>query len=218
MKNKYLSLLELNPLSLPFIDSANLDKLPSLSAVYFVIVENEIVYIGKSTDLNIRWNKYLHHVTPQIEGEFKVHWLPTDKKTLGFVETLLIELHEPKLNKSVSVKTSKGDFSENDLLDAFYLGFNKGLLQGLKMGKSSTNNTVVQILQMQSKLKIINPLTTVECVSDADSSEIKTQKTNTHYRRLCPICGSKMRKAGERLRCENKAHTKEMGLKTYLLT
>lgn len=33
--------------------------------------------------------------------------------------------------------------------------------------------------------------------------------------RVCPGCGSKLRKAGSKLRCENRDHTKEMGKKTF---
>jgi hypothetical protein len=33
--------------------------------------------------------------------------------------------------------------------------------------------------------------------------------------KVCPGCGGKLRKAGSKLRCENRSHTKNMGLKTF---
>jgi len=33
--------------------------------------------------------------------------------------------------------------------------------------------------------------------------------------KVCPGCGGKLRKAGSKLRCENRSHTKDMGLKTF---
>lgn len=36
--------------------------------------------------------------------------------------------------------------------------------------------------------------------------------------RVCPVCGSKLRKSGNRLRCDNPKHTKDMGKKSFSLS
>jgi excinuclease UvrABC nuclease subunit len=49
----------INPFTLPSIGIEQRTKLPDLSAVYFVIFGDEIIYIGKSVNLYQRW--LAHH-------------------------------------------------------------------------------------------------------------------------------------------------------------
>ena len=43
----------------------------------------------------------------------------------------------------------------------------------------------------------------------------EVEDTSRPTLKMCPVCGHKLRKAGSKLRCENKAHTRDMGLKTF---
>lgn len=205
-KVSYASLLDLDPMLLPSVKSDSLVELPSVSGIYFVLVDDVVVYIGKSLNLKVRWNDFEHHVLPQLPKSFLVSWLAVNKTALGFVELLLIELHEPELNKSQTLNGSKGLFSESDLLDAFYLGYNKGLLQGLKMGKSSVNDSVIRVLSSKKQVTHLNPLTVFEISGEISAIHsanwIKSESGDIAH---CLHCGGsdlKTIESGKRYQCK----------------
>ena len=52
-------------------------------------------------------------------------------------------------------------------------------------------------------------------VSHPWESIVTDEKEVINELKVCPGCGKKLRKAGSKLRCENRSHTKDMGLKTF---
>lgn len=169
----FLSLLDINPLELPSVSSTLLETLPCISAVYFVVVNDVVMYIGKSKDLNNRWCLTEHHIKNSLNTEFYIHWLSMPTSKLNFAEQLLIEIHEPKLNKCKPIGNKNYVYTEKDLTDAFYLGYNKGLIKGIQLGKANTNLEVIKALDNQLKIRDIDKSTLIivtENITDSDTT------------------------------------------------
>ena len=89
--------IPLNLLSVPLLERHNL---PSCQSIYFVLEDGQVLYIGRTVNLNQRWA--VHHILPQLKmrkGEVRIAWLECSvAELLPEIETGLIEHFQPLLN------------------------------------------------------------------------------------------------------------------------
>lgn len=94
--------------SIPF---AQRSHLPSHSGIYIVVdIEEEVWYVGKSINLNARWNGKAHHRYQQLNRTnskriYRIYWQIFPASQLSEKEQYYINLFRPHLNYS-RVKTS----------------------------------------------------------------------------------------------------------------
>ena len=75
-------------------------SLPAISAVYFVLTEeNKVVYIGASTNLNRRWLRHSHVLSCVERGAATIGYLPCEHSRLQTVESAMIQRFLPVLNR-----------------------------------------------------------------------------------------------------------------------
>src|SRR5690606_2017121 len=89
-------LLDIN--DLPAVWLENKDLLPNCSAVYFVHVPGEILYIGETASLKSRWAT--HHIFKDIKDleNVSISWLEVSYESLIITETAMIDFFNPRLN------------------------------------------------------------------------------------------------------------------------
>ena len=80
--------------SLP--NTKNYKLLPEEAGIYFIVDGEEILYIGKATNLNQRGKKYSHY--PLINKNILIYYLLCNKNKIDSVERKLIKNFNPKLN------------------------------------------------------------------------------------------------------------------------
>ena len=98
--------------SLPSIPLESKSELPNKSAIYFAIDSQEAIqYIGRTTDLNQRWE--CHHRFKQLSviGGVRIAYLFLDSDLLPEIEDALIAWFEPNLNKSPIPDSKKNQIS-----------------------------------------------------------------------------------------------------------
>lgn len=102
---------DINPLALPSLPLKERSNLPDCSAIYFVIADDNVVYIGKAASLASRWvNHHKWSELKKIDCPVKIAWLEcSNAKLLDDIETALIEQFRPKLN------IAKCKFSKKEL-------------------------------------------------------------------------------------------------------
>jgi DNA-binding XRE family transcriptional regulator len=90
----------LDPFILPSIALEERAKLPSVSAIYFVILEVKILYIGKSINLRKRWKR--HHRIEELQscGNAMIAWFHfvNIEQNLEELEEECISHFKPLLN------------------------------------------------------------------------------------------------------------------------
>jgi DNA-binding Xre family transcriptional regulator len=109
---------QINPFSLPSVRLEDKNKLPKDAGIYFVIANAEILYIGKSINLQQRWLS--HHRTNQLQsyGEVIIAWftfMGQENKDLDELEEKCIEYFNPSLNNIDVPKEFAGSKSSNCL-------------------------------------------------------------------------------------------------------
>lgn len=89
-----------NLLDLPSLPLEFRHKLPDTSALYFVLNDDEILYVGRANRLVERWRE--HHLFAELEQlgveEMRIAWLNCDKRLLKSSETKFIAHFKPLLN------------------------------------------------------------------------------------------------------------------------
>ena len=73
----------IDPFTLPTISLSQRKYLPSVCAVYFVLHDNKVIYVGKATVLKQRWDS--HHRIKEfknLSGEVRIAWLQSDSPEL----------------------------------------------------------------------------------------------------------------------------------------
>lgn len=98
---------ECNPFELPNVLFCDRTNLPKTAGVYFVIVANDIAYIGRSISLHSRWRGSNHDCRLWLDDLEKtvIAWLDLpytcgdDYEALRLAEVGLIERFNPSLNK-----------------------------------------------------------------------------------------------------------------------
>jgi hypothetical protein len=92
---------EINPLELPSILLKDRCKLPRISAVYFLLSEDKIQYIGQTVNLKNRWAGH-HHMYSQFQLDLnaKIAWLEISSRDfLLEAEDSLIKWFNPLFNR-----------------------------------------------------------------------------------------------------------------------
>ena len=99
----------INPFCLPFLPFEQKRNLPNCAAIYFVLQEKKILYIGRSTNLMQRWSG--HHKLKEIlslETNLRIAWLECSEiGLLSEIEAALIKHLKPSLNRRRIITTSK---------------------------------------------------------------------------------------------------------------
>lgn len=93
--------------SLPSVKLDDRHLLPRVSGIYFVCGTSEIFYIGKSFNLNKRWE--LHHRQFQLEllsklESIKIYWIKCDSNALTFLEETMISFYKPLMNNTKTLQ------------------------------------------------------------------------------------------------------------------
>jgi predicted GIY-YIG superfamily endonuclease len=94
------------------------DKLPEVSAIYYVVVNERVLYVGQAADLKSRWQH--HHRALQLTAftyadiPVYVYWRECEKSALDVEEQRDIKDLNPPLNRSpiLVVKTEKNKNQE----------------------------------------------------------------------------------------------------------
>jgi predicted GIY-YIG superfamily endonuclease len=93
----------IEPLTLPSLPFESIKELPKLPAVYFVISNNEVLYIGSSCNLNRRWKEHHRYQDFKELDLVKITWLElSDTNLLREIELTLIYKFKPRLNLTSS--------------------------------------------------------------------------------------------------------------------
>ena len=104
-----MNAIDIDPLTLPSLCLLQRKQLPSICAVYFVLYENEVIYVGKSNALMQRWST--HHRLKELNslsGEVRIAWLICDNpQFLDQLEKLMIAHFKPWMNRSKVKQPSK---------------------------------------------------------------------------------------------------------------
>lgn len=99
---------------LPSLSITEISQLPQCSAIYFVVKDYSVVYIGRAINLADRWSS--HNKWNQIAklgGEVKIAWLEcSDTTLLHEIELALIQYFRPSLNKLGTGKRSHPDYEQ----------------------------------------------------------------------------------------------------------
>lgn len=88
-------------LNLPSVSLETKQCLPRFSGIYFVLENSEVIYIGRSQNLQRRWLN--HHKMKEFSArpaQLKIAWLECDAAILATLESTFIELFKPELNKA----------------------------------------------------------------------------------------------------------------------
>lgn len=97
--------------ALPKLPLTDKRLLPSCPAVYFVIQEDTVLYIGKAVNLAQRWGshqRWYQLKDRQINGTIYIAWLECDEtKCLELIEAAMINLINPALNKRRTMSSPK---------------------------------------------------------------------------------------------------------------
>lgn len=85
---------------LPSRSYSQKNKLPLKAAVYIIICEYDVVYIGKSLNLFMRFRAHdkVHNLL-ELYGDFEIAWIECKPDRLVELETRLISQFKPHLNK-----------------------------------------------------------------------------------------------------------------------
>lgn len=89
----------IDPLALPSLGLWQRCNLPRCSAVYFVLLENDVLYVGQAKDIYSRWkNHHLLKLLSQMDEPTRIAWIECSTDQLTKLETELINHYAPRLN------------------------------------------------------------------------------------------------------------------------
>lgn len=99
----------INPFALASLPLADRGQLPSVSAIYFVLKDDQVLYIGETSNLYQRW--LAHHRWNQLQAkaeQVRIAWLECSKiSLLSEIEKALIKHFQPSLNNSVVLQSQR---------------------------------------------------------------------------------------------------------------
>jgi DNA-binding Xre family transcriptional regulator len=94
---------QIKPLNLPSLPLANKRSLPNISCIYFVLNGDEVIYLGRSTDLRFRWRQHHRYDDLKELPDLRIAWLEVSNTwLLQEIEMALIAWFEPKFNQTLS--------------------------------------------------------------------------------------------------------------------
>jgi GIY-YIG catalytic domain len=142
-----MNLAEIDPLALPSLPLLNRSQLPNLPAIYFVITDEQVIYIGRTSNLRQRWVD--HHLLKQKAlGEIlvKVAWLScSDINLLPSIELALIEYFQPCLNRCGLGRRENPDYSRVTGL------VNRELAKRLRVYVAESESTISEVVEKALK-------------------------------------------------------------------
>ncbi|MBR8839987.1 MAG: GIY-YIG nuclease family protein [Stigonema ocellatum SAG 48.90 = DSM 106950] len=97
-----------NPHLLPSLPLASRRVLPHCPAIYFVLSGDEILYIGQTNSLLLRWQN--HHRLKDCKSlkNVRIAWLEcSDVKLMPEIEKSLINWFEPPMNSKFQQRSTK---------------------------------------------------------------------------------------------------------------
>lgn len=99
----------INPQSLPSLPFERRGSLPEHSAVYFVLQDDRILYIGRTVNLMKRWRSHPRkYQFKDTTSAIKIAWLKcSDPKLLPSIEIALIHFFKPEFNESLPGSNTK---------------------------------------------------------------------------------------------------------------
>lgn len=116
-------------LSFPSKPFAHRKKLSRCSCLYFVLAQEEVLYIGKTNDLRNRWGAHQRIVDLLDIEDAKIFWLEiNDPVVLSDLETQFIRKFKPKFNRA-AINKSKPD------VESEVLNMNQKSLENLRLGR-----------------------------------------------------------------------------------
>lgn len=150
--------MNIHPECLPSLPLSWKSALPKCPGIYFVITEEEeIVYIGRSTNINRRWlskNHHLYNDLLQIPG-LRISWLEVNNANLlPRIEAALIQGFKPRLNIAIATP-DRGNGKLRDLRErvglrtadvASRLNIGESTVRAWEKGKSTPNFEVIKPL------------------------------------------------------------------------
>ena len=95
--------------ALPSLALLEKQRLPECGAIYFAVVQNQVLYVGMATNLRKRWqnhHRYFQLETINNKQEVRLHWLVCAQAQLPSLERQYIAHYLPALNRS-KVPTQK---------------------------------------------------------------------------------------------------------------
>ncbi len=93
---------------LPHVSLTELYELPEVSAIYYVVANDTVLYVGQATNLKDRWRS--HHRTLQLMTfiyagiPVDIYWRECERAVLSEEESKEIETFVPRLNRSPVLK------------------------------------------------------------------------------------------------------------------
>ncbi|MHC5747346.1 MAG: ribbon-helix-helix domain-containing protein [Nostoc sp.] len=104
-----MNLAKINPLNLPSLPLNERSHLPKCSAIYFVMQGEDVLYIGKTTNLAQRLTAHNRQKQfTKLSSDICIAWLEcNDTKLLKQIEEALIDLFKPLLNGTTNPDASK---------------------------------------------------------------------------------------------------------------
>lgn len=90
--------------TLPSIELTERKQLPNIAACYLVMEKESVIYIGKSTNLVIRWLSHNRLKEIKLRGtDIKIAWIEvSDPNLLLVIEKALIQYFKPPLNRNLT--------------------------------------------------------------------------------------------------------------------
>lgn len=77
-------------------------EFPDIPVVYFALLNDEILYIGKAKNLIQRWRQHHRQAELEVFSEVKIAWIEfSDPGLLRVVEKALIQYFKPKFNQQL---------------------------------------------------------------------------------------------------------------------
>lgn len=90
-----------DPFELPTLPLSRSHELPPVSCVYFVLLGGEILYIGKTANLNTRWSNHAYKARfLAMDSEARIAWFHASSESfLATIETAMIGYFQPPFNQ-----------------------------------------------------------------------------------------------------------------------
>lgn len=115
-----MNLSSINPLALPSLPLERRSQLPPVAGIYFVLNrKKQVQYIGRSVNIRRRWAG--HHRRAELENiGTTIAWLEIlAKSKRADIETALIDLYKPPLNRTYKIPTKKSCSKSTKFSKAF---------------------------------------------------------------------------------------------------
>ncbi|BDA71713.1 hypothetical protein CAL7716_058790 [Calothrix sp. PCC 7716] len=138
---------------LPSVSIKLKKQLPIISAIYFVLSESEILYIGKSLNLNNRWKTHHRRFDFLRYENITIYWYQyTEIETLIELEAYLISKYSPKINNS---KIDK-DLGAEIRLESFLDNDSIEVMKNIAASRKQSLSTFIENLLFQEICKYRN--------------------------------------------------------------